>query len=433
MDFTQMRPFQIIFLAVFGLLAMVGIFMFSMYKGTTPGAVVGTVTIWGTVPAEGMTNGLRDVISKHKEYGNVKYVAKSQATFDTDLAEAIASGQGPDLILISQEQLLAHTNKIDVVPYKTIPERTFLDSYVPLFELYLNDTGTYGIPFAVDPLVLYYNQPMLETVGVAQAPTTWEAVTGLSALLTKKTPDQTVTKSLIAIGEYDNVTNARAVVSLLLLQSGTQITSSGQNGMRAALTSSASNFGISPAESALNFYTQFANPTKTVYSWNRSMPESRQAFLAGDIALYPGFASELPIIRAGNPNLDFDMAVMPQPQTAEVRMTYGHGYAFAVPKASKNKTGAVKVALTLANKDNAPTFARYLGMAPALRGFLKAGPNDLFAPIFYPEALVARGWLSPAPAETDAIFGTMIRDVTTGRRSVGDALRVADQSIEAAI
>jgi len=428
-----MRPFQIIFLAVFGMLAFVGIFMFSMYKGDTPGAVVGTVTIWGTLPADGMSNGMRDLIARHKEYGNVKYVAKNAATFDTDLAEAIASGQGPDLILVSQEQLLAHTNKIDLIPFETISERSFLDNYVPLFELYLTDTGTYGIPFVLDPLVLYFNQPMLETVGVAEAPKTWEAVTGLSALLTKKTPDQTVTKSLIAIGEYDNVTNARAVMSLLLLQSGTAITSSGQNGMRAALTSSASNFGISPSESALNFYTQFANPTKTVYSWNRSLPQSRQAFLAGDVALYPGFASELSIIRAGNPNLDFDMAVMPQPQTAEVRMTYGLGYAFAVPKAAKNKSGALKAALTLSHKDNAPTFARYLGMAPALRGSLKTGPNDLFAPIFYPEALIARGWLSPAPSETDAIFGTMIRDVTTGRRSVGDALRVADQSIEAAI
>lgn len=433
MDFAKMRPFQIIFLAVFGLLAFVGLFMFSMYKGNTPGAVIGSVTIWGTVSGDGMGSGLRDLVTRHKEYGNVKYVQKNAATFDADLAEAIAAGQGPDLILISQEQLLAHTNKIETIPYETISERTFLDSYVPLFELYLNDRGTYGIPLAVDPLVLYYNQPMLETVGVAQAPRTWEAVTGLSALLTKKTADQTVTKSLIALGEYENVTNARAIVSLLLLQSGTKITAPTASGMGAALAGRGGSFGMSPAESALNFYSQFANPTKTVYSWNRAMPQSRQAFLAGDVALYLGFASELSTLRAGNPNLDFDMAAMPQPQTAELRMTYGLGYAFAVPKAAKNKSGAVKAALKIAGKDTAPAFARYLGMAPALRGSLKAGPNDLFAPIFYPEALVAKGWLSPAPSATDAIFGTMIRDVNTGRRSAGDALRIADQSLEAAI
>lgn len=428
-----MRPFQIIFLAGFGVLAFVGLFMFSMYQGNKPGSVVGSVTVWGTLPGDAMGNGVRDLVTRKKEFGNVRYVAKSAATFDTDLAEAIASGQGPDLILISQEQLLAHTNKLDVIPYETISERTYLDSFVPLFELFLTDTGTYGIPLALDPMVMYYNKPMLETVGVASAPSTWEAVTGLSALLTKKTPDQSVTKSLIAIGEYENVTNARAIISLLLLQSGSSITTSTASGMRASLLNTSGSFGVSPAESAVNFYTQFANPAKTVYSWNRAMPQSRQAFLAGDVALYPGFASELASLRAGNPNLEFDMAVMPQPQTAEIRTTYGLGYAFALPKASKNKTGAIKAALQMAGKDTAPVFARYLGMAPALRGSLKAQPNDLFAPIYYPEALIARGWLSPAPSEADAILGTMIRDVTTGRRSVRDALNVADQSLDAAI
>jgi len=433
MDFTKMHPFQIIFLAVFGVLAAAGIFLFANYNPETKGGVVGKVTIWGTLPADGMSNGLSALVGKNKEYGNVRYVAKNIQTFDVDLAEAIASGVGPDLIILSQEQLLAHTNKIEVISSKTLPERTYIDSYVPLFELFLTTEGTYGIPVVLDPLVLYYNQPMLETVGVAQAPTTWEAVTGLSTLLTRKTDDQTVTKSLIGIGEYDNVTNARAVVSLLLLQSGTTITVPSQDGTRAALSSSASNFGVSPAESALNFYTQFANPTKTVYSWNRAMRPSRDAFLAGDVALYPGFASELGLLKAGNPNLDFDMAVMPQPQTADRRVTYGQGYAFVVPKASKNRDGAYKAAFTLAGKETAPLFARYLGMAPALRGSLKPQTNDLFAPIFYPEALVAKGWLSPTPSSTDAIFGTMIGNITTGRRSVRDALQTADQSLDAAL
>ncbi len=337
--------------------------------------------------------------------------------------------------MITQEQLLSQLNKITLIPFKSIPERTYKDSYVPIFNNFLTGEGTYGVPFVVDPLVLYYNRTMLESAGIAEPPSTWEAVTGLSALLTRKLPDQTLQKSLVAFGEYENVTNARALVSLLLLQSGAPITTSTNTGVRAALATAptAGSFGTTPAESALNFYTQFANPTKTVYSWNRSMQPARQAFLAGDVALYPGFASERALLSAGNPNLNFDMSRMPQPETSDKRVTYGLGYVFAIPKASKNTSGAFQTAMAIAGKDVAPSFASYLGMAPALRGSLKASADDAFGPVFFPEALVASGWLSPAPKTIDTIFSTMIGNITTGRKSVRDALFTADQALDAAL
>lgn len=435
MDILKMRPFQIIVMVVFGFLALIGLFLFANYSGFGGGkATIGSVTIWGTTPSENMQAGLRSLVEAHKEYGSVRYVAKNIETFEADLNEAIASGVGPDLILITQEQLLAQQNKLTLIPYASISERTYIDSYLPIFELFLTDTGSYGVPLAVDPLVMYYNRPMLASVGVAEPPRTWEAVTGLVALLTKKLPDHTVTKSLVAIGEYDNVTNARAIVSLLLLQSGNKLTQESNNGLRAALSASAGGtFGISPSESALNFYTQFANPTKTVYSWNRALPESRQSFLAGDVALYPGFASERPLLTAGNPNLDFDMAAIPQPETATGKVTYGHAYVLAIPKAAKNSSGAFQVATALAAKDVGPQVARALGMAPALRSALKPSANDFYTPVFYPEALVAQGWLSPAPKVTDEIFSTMIGNITSGRRSVRDALFTADQALDAAL
>lgn len=436
MDFSKIHPFQIVFIAVFAILAFVGLFMFANFSGFGGGkAVVGNVTIWGTLPADQMQDGVRDLISAHKEYGSVRYVAKPAETFETDLAEAIASGTGPDLIVITQEQLLSQLNKITLIPFKSIPERTYKDSYVPIFNNFLTGEGTYGVPFVVDPLVLYYNRTMLESAGIAEPPSTWEAVTGLSALLTRKLPDQTLQKSLVAFGEYENVTNARALVSLLLLQSGAPITTSTNTGVRAALATAptAGSFGTTPAESALNFYTQFANPTKTVYSWNRSMQPARQAFLAGDVALYPGFASERALLSAGNPNLNFDMSRMPQPETSDKRVTYGLGYVFAIPKASKNTSGAFQTAMAIAGKDVAPSFAGYLGMAPALRGSLKAPADDAYGPVFFPEALVASGWLSPAPKTIDTIFSTMIGNITTGRKSVRDALFTADQALDAAL
>jgi ABC-type glycerol-3-phosphate transport system substrate-binding protein len=438
LDFlTNIRPFQVIFMTVFGLLAVLGLFLFANFSGFGGGSrLVGNVQIWGTVPQNAVSDALAGLTRNHKEYGNVRYVQKPEATFDAELADAIASGTGPDMVLISQEQLLAESNKLNVIPFSSFPKRTFLDTYVPEATLFLTDKGTYGIPLIVDPIVMYYSKPALASAGVAQPPATWEAVTGLAGTLTQKTSDLQVQKSAIALGEFSNIQSARAIISLLLLQAGSTISAqTGSGGMRSTITSSAQPdaTGVSPTEAAMNFYTQFANPSKTVYSWNRSLPDSRQAFLAGDLDLYLGYASERPSIAAGNPNLEFDMAVVPQAQLTQERVTYGRLYALAIPKASKNAAGAYTVARALSTKDISSDFAMALSMAPALRGALTPPADDLYAPVFYPEALISQGWLSPAPQSIDAIFSTMIDNIVTGRKATSEALVAADQALTAAL
>lgn len=430
----NLRPFQIIVMAVFGLIALAGIALFASFKGFSSGVPqVGTVSIWGTLPASGMNAALGDYRQAHPEFAKVTYTERPQATFDQDLAEAIASGKGPDLIVISQEDLSAAQSKLGFIPSSTISERDFRTSYLPIGELYLAQGGSYAVPFLVDPLVLYYNRPILASAGATRPPATWEAVTGLAGTVNREGAGEIVSRSLIALGTYENIDNARAILSLLFLQAGYQITTRTSTGIVSDLDSvKGTNLGVRPTESALNFYTEFANPAKTVYSWNRSLPQSRDAFGAGDLALYLGFASERKGIAAASPNVDFDMAPVPSPGTSATRVTYGRAYAFAVPRSSANMEGAMRVARSLTDATSVSAFARALGMAPANRAALTPLKGDLYEPVFYPEALVARGWLSPAPTDTDTIFATMIRNVASGRESVGNAISTAVQSINAA-
>jgi|CXWL01.1.fsa_nt_gi multiple sugar transport system substrate-binding protein len=433
MNFIE-KPFQLIFMFVFGFLALLGLLLFANFRGTPGTAAVGNVTIWGTLPEYAMTQQLNALKKAEKEYGSVSYEQKSPETFGADLAEALASNVGPDLVLISQEELVSQQNKLSVIPFSTISERSYLDSFVPITELYLTDKGTYGIPLVVDPLVLFYNRTLLSSNGVPVPPASWEAVTGLAERLTQKNNGQVV-KSAVALGEYANITNARAIISLLLLQSGTKISEADGTTIRSVMTQSSTVglYGINPAESALSFYTQFADPAKTVYSWNRALPESRQAFLSGDLALYIGFASEVTALQAGNPNLDFDMARIPQPQTSTTRTTYGLAYAFAIPKASKNPAGALASAQALTTREGVAPAILGLGMAPALRALLaSSAPDNRYQPIYFPEALTAKGWLSPSPSATDNIFSVMIGNITTGRKGIGQALTTADQAIDSA-
>lgn len=430
--FSNTKPFQLVLLGIFGILLVLGLVLFSRFGGFGgANSAIGSVTIWGTLPQSNMENVLNALRNTNTDYQGVQYVQKDENTFDTDLAQAIATGSGPDLVLISQEMLVTEQGKLSVVPFSVISERTYIDTYLPIFESFLAKDGTYGIPFAVDPLVMYYNRTALVQAGVATPPTTWEGVTSLTEQLTRATAG-TVAVSTIPFGSYTNVENARAIVSLLLLQAGNTITAVNSSGLHGTLTAvGGDNTAVTPAQSALNFYAQFSDPVKTVYTWNSAIPSARQAFLSGSLVFYPGFASELPSLKTANPNLDFDMMAIPQPQTTAQKITYGKAYAFGIPAASKNQKGAQAVALAMGGSFFAQSISQALSMAPAARASLAPASNDRYAPVYYPQALIAKGWLSPSPATTDLIFSTMIRNITSGSLGIGESLNTANQALDA--
>jgi len=72
-------------------------------------------------------------------------------------------------------------------------------------------------------------------------------------------------------------------------------------------------------------------------------------------------------------------------------------------------------------------------MAPAARALLTPAADDRFQAIYYPDALVAKGWLSPLPTATDTIFTAMIGNISSGRTNVRDALEKANQALDASL
>lgn len=428
-----MKPFQIILLAVFGLLALFGLILFASFQGFGGGeGSTGSVEIWGTLPQVPMDAALGSLKADDSSFSGVSYRQVSEAAFDGELAEALASGVGPDLVLISQEQLASQQSKLTTIPESSISERQFVDAYLPITELFLAAEGTYGVPFAVDPLVLYYNRALLSSSGILSPPSTWEAVTSYAETLTQRS-GSSIVRAIAPLGVYQNTEAARGIVSLLLLQTGNPISTVTGNGIRPSLaTGAVTELGATPAQSALSFYTQFADPAKTVYTWSSSFPSARNAFIAGNLMFYIGYASELPSLRASNPNLDFDMGALPQPGTTQARVGYAKAYAFAVPRASDNAAGAFSAAYALSEPVRAAASARLLSMAPATRSQLMPLQSDKFEPIYFYEALTSRGWLSPSPAATDRIFSTMIENIVSGRVPIGQALSQADQALEAA-
>lgn len=424
----KLSLFQTILLGAFGLAALVGLFVFATYSSKGTADEIGAVVIWGTLPKTGMQASLTAAAGFNENLKNVTYEQKSAATLSADIAIAIATGAAPDLILASQEELYTLAKFITPVPLSMISVSSFANTFIDESRLFTapGGAGYYGIPFLVDPLVLFSNRSILSSSGIVRPPDTWEALTGLVPHVAVLTPARQITRGLIALGTYDNVHNARGILSALFLQQGIPISKYSANGTLTAELGESSSKGATHGSSILNFYAQFADPSKVSYTWNTSLPNSQQMFLAGDLALYLGYVSEARYLQTANPNLNFNITPMPQSAAARTKSVYGLLYAFMIPRGAKNATGAFQIAVALTNSAEQVAAARATGLAPAtLDELAKIPPDDLVAAVSYREALYSGGWLSPSTVDIDRVFSGMIGSVISGRGTPDVALKNA--------
>ncbi|MEK7554005.1 MAG: extracellular solute-binding protein [Patescibacteria group bacterium] len=416
--------FQSILIGIFGVGALVGLFVFATYTSNNSGDnTIGSVIIWGTLPESDMKSILTTVTQTNTELKSVSYVQKDRSNLSAELATAIATDSAPDLVLASQEELRSLARFVSAIPFETLSADTFQNTFVDGAGVFSAPGGYYGMPFLVDPMVLFWNRSILSSNGVAKPPVNWEALTGLVPNIAVLTPNKQVTRGLIALGTYNNVHNARGILSSLFLQTGVPLSSYSANGVLSA------NLGATSGQAVLGFYTQFADPSKVSYTWNASLPDSQQKFLVGDLAFYLGYVSETRYLRSANPNLDFSVAVLPQPATASVKRAYGLIYALMIPRGAKNPAGAYQTAVLLASQEQQSVAGVYTGLAPANLNVLANTPADPVAVVAYAEALYTRGWLSPSVADTDNVFSGMINNVTSGRSTIESALASAERSL----
>jgi ABC-type glycerol-3-phosphate transport system substrate-binding protein len=421
-----MSKFQLILIGVFGIFILIGVLVFAFYRGGS--GVQSQISVWGTMPLDTFTAVFSTLpISKDKTI-SVFYTYKSEEGFDKDFVEALASGAGPDLIFLSQDSLLTHRNKLYVIPYESYPERTFKDTFIEEGELFLDSSGVLAIPITVDPLMMYWNRDVFSTEGVAQPPRYWDEFFNLSKQFTKKDGALNISRATVPLGEYSNITNAKEILSTLMMQAGTSIVTKDQSGYRTTLNDNPTGSAIMPAISALNFYTDFSNPTKTHYSWNRSLPSSQFMFISGDLAVYFGFASEFSLLKIKNPNLNFDVAEIPQSRNS-TKITFGTMQGLAITKASRNPSAAFAVAMGLSTPDAISTFAQYQGLPPVRRELLARGAKNPNQALFYNSALVSRAWYDPNRVATERVFQTMIESVTSGRAQSSDAIQRGEREI----
>lgn len=409
-----MRPFQIILLAVFVVAAVGGLVAFSLFKGksSVPGGVA-EVEVWGSFPDATFSAVTADLSGEEVK---VSYRSIPIAQFEQTLIEALASGKGPDAIILPSDLVVRHADKLVLVPPDTLSERQFKEAFVEAGEAFWTPQGALAVPLVVDPLVSYWNRDRFSAGGIARQVRFWdELITATPRLKVVNRLGQ-IQIAAVSLGEYRNVTNAKEIISALLFQSGGKIVERGATGYGVSLQDFAN------AGSALGFFTEFANPVKSLYSWNRGLPQSSALFANGDLALYFGFASEYARLRERNPHLNFSAAPFPQTRDSKLVVTFGRAWGFAALKTGKNPGGAMRLGFALADSTRMQKLADTLGIVPSLRTLVERKQESAARAVFYEAALQARAFLDPNPAETNALFQQVVENITGGKGQVSSGV-----------
>lgn len=428
-----MSTFKIVTVGIFVFFGVIGVFVFASYGGSEKEPVP-EVTIWGTLPSAFISEYVR-AINEQKTIITAAYLQIDEDRFKETFINALAEGKGPDIVILPDDLLYEERGKLVPIGYQTYPERDFRDTFIDAAELFISKEGILGVPFAVDPMVMYWNKDVFSTAGVPRPPQFWSELKGLAPKLIDRNDTSSVVKAMVPLGEFRNVNNAKGIIATLLFQAGTNIVAQGDTGEFYSTidTSTTGSSATTPINEAVNFYSAFSNPVSPLYTWNRSLPYSDEMFLSGDLAMYFGFASEIFDIRAKNPNLNFDVAVMPQAENA-TKATYGKMYALSIVKGTRSLPASLTAVGLMTSADAMARWTEYTSLPPVRRDLLSTRPKDPYLDVFYSAAIQSKAWMDPNAETSDEIFRDMIESVITGRTGGGsDVVTLAKQRLDQAL
>lgn len=389
-----------------------------IFLGVIPGlrdlTFTSNIIVWGTYPKETFQSAF-DAWRKENPTVSIIYEQKSPSGYREQILEAIATGNTPDIIMLPDTLLHTMQNKLSTVPPLLMTERGYIDTFADIANIFLQNTQIYGIPFAIDPLILYWNRDFFAGESIALPPATWDQFLTDARRLTKRTETGNLTRAGAAMGLTSNIPEALDIVSLLIIQGGTSIIDPSTHAVTLGETRLTNKINTSPTETALRFYADFSKREKTSYTWSHTFPKPQDAFVREDLAMFIGRASAFESLSQQAPHVNVGISPVPQYSQTPYKIGYGRVMAFAVPLLSQNQSTAWRVATFLADPEQASLIASSLWLAPARRDLLGLGHSFPPFSVFYEEALRARTWYDPDPVLSNPIFTNMIESATAGR------------------
>ncbi|OGN08032.1 MAG: hypothetical protein A2750_00995 [Candidatus Yanofskybacteria bacterium RIFCSPHIGHO2_01_FULL_45_42] len=391
-----------------------------------------TLQLWGVFDERSAYSKAISDFKKQYPNINVTYTRQTAEDYEQKSLNAFAAGSGPDIWMIHNVWLPKHQDKLRPQPkslkgYKLKPITTiqFKEQFVDAaFKDLVSGGQIYALPLYVDTLALYYNKNLFNSVGITRPPKIWKEVNADVEAVTRLDANGNIIQSAAALGTASNINRSTDILAALMLQSGVQMTNSDNTGAAFAKAVGQQNVG----QIALEYYTDFTNPSKRTYTWNSGMHYSVDAFIEGSTAMMFNYSHQIPVIRQKAQRFDFGVAAFPQLDLTD-QTNYASYWAPAVPLASKHPNEAWLFINFLASKDPATNYLVATNRPAARRDLIEAQKTDDELGIFALQALSAKSWYQVDSSAVEKIFADMINDVNFKRRSVRDALVNAESRV----
>lgn len=387
--------------------------------------------------------------------------------YQTELLEAMAENRGPDIFSIHNTWIRKYQTKIVPLPktitlpyqyvkgtikkeliteMRTSPSLSlralktdFVDQVSADVILPYQENPTkpfedriFGLPLAFDTLALFYNRDLLNAAGIPEPPVTWTEFQEQVKRLTKIDKTGKILQAGAAIGTGKNIERASDILSLLMMQNGTQMTDEAGNATFNQIPPGAT-LPVPPGQEALAFYTDFASPYKEVYTWNKEMPNSLEAFITGKTAFFFGYAYHIPQIKARAPKLNFAVAKMPQIAGAN-EVNFANYWVEVVSNKTEHLNEAWDFVQFLAKAENVKNYLEKTKKPTALRSLIATQIEDEDLAPFVAQVLTAKSWYHGKDAlATEHAFEEMIEQVVDGLATPEEAIGLAAAKVNQTI
>ncbi|MFA5317935.1 MAG: extracellular solute-binding protein [Patescibacteria group bacterium] len=347
----------------------------------------------------------------------IKYKKLRYEEYEQELIESFAEDRGPDILSLHAGWMNRYKNKLAPLPeeitmaYSTVRGTIKKEEVVELATSRTLTAGQikeqfidtvynnaviggeiYGLPMSVDTMVLFYNRDLLNGAGITEVPQYWndkflEDVKNL----TRQNEAGEIIQSGAALGTSDNIERYSDILSLLMMQNGAQMIS--DDGSRVTFqTALRDSTNAAPGLDALRFYTDFANPVKQVYSWNKEMPNSLEAFAQGRLATFFGYAYHLPMIETRAPRLNFGISPMLQIEGNVNQMNFANFWLESVSNKSAYQDEAWDFIQFAVKAENAQSYLAKAKKPTALRSLINQQKADDDLAIFANQLLTSKTW-----------------------------------------
>lgn len=387
-----------------------------------------TITIWRVFDDDST---FADVMEAYRAiHPNVSFAYRELRVdeYEDELLHAFAQGEGPDIFSVHHTWIGEYLSLIQPMPLSvkipysetrgtikketvytlkeepTISMRALKTDFVDVvakdvirpYRPNLNSNyqdRIFGLPLSVDTLALYFNRDLLNAAGIPEPPSNWTVFQEHVAKLTRLGQNNTITQAGAALGTGKNVERATDILNLLMLQNGVKLIDD-----RGVAVFASEGGGRDLAVDAINFYTDFANPLKQVYTWNEEQPNSFDAFVNGKTAFFFGYSYHAPLIKTRSPKLNFEIAPVPQIEGGKT-VNYANYWVESVSKQTDVSNWAWDFLEFAASKERVTTYLGAAQKPTARRALITSQLEDETLSVFSSQTLTAESWYQGRDAQ----------------------------------